>query len=203
MHHGGGSVVRDYSGYHNDGRLYGGVSWQDGPYGWALSLDGVSGNIQVPDSPSLRITDKVTVELWFNARAISGQLTDKHSVGNQYNIYLASGYLPIFRLHFATLGARSILPTGTLLTDTWYHVVGTYDGAYMREYLNGSLIGTPLAVADTLDPFTGKPFEIGSRGQGTLNFFNGLIGATRIYSRALDATETNRHFESTRSIFGV
>src|ERR1700729_1971261 len=50
---GSGATANDLSGYSDNGVLTGGVTWVGGPSGWALKLDGTSGYISIPSSPSL------------------------------------------------------------------------------------------------------------------------------------------------------
>ena len=57
--------ANDHSGNGNDGILHG-LNWTDsGKYGNAVEFKGVAGTwVEVPDSPSLDITDEVSILCW-------------------------------------------------------------------------------------------------------------------------------------------
>ena len=58
---GKGKTAKDNSEFKNDGTLHK-ANWAKGKYGNALSLSGEKGGwVEVPDSPSLDITDEITL----------------------------------------------------------------------------------------------------------------------------------------------
>ena len=66
--------VKDMSGNGNTGIVLGGIEWtKDGKYGNAIDLDGISGCIEIADSPSLASMDGAdaqwTVECWAKTTA--------------------------------------------------------------------------------------------------------------------------------------
>ena len=91
---------------------------------------------------------------------------------------------------------KTVSGTSTLSTDTWYHIVGTYDGENnddkIRIYINGSLEATSSALGG--DFLTGEPTiaHVGrnvNTSSGTRDFyFDGLIDEVAIWDTALDAT---------------
>ena len=48
----------------NNGILYNGVSFASGMVGRAFVFNGTSSYVEVPDSPSLRLTNVLTIEFW-------------------------------------------------------------------------------------------------------------------------------------------
>jgi hypothetical protein len=90
---------------------------------------------------------------------------------------------------------QTISGTTTLSADTWYHIVGTYDGENnddkMRIYINGSLEATSSALGG--DFATGEPTiaHIGrnvNTSAGNRDFyFDGLIDEVAIFDTALSA----------------
>jgi hypothetical protein len=78
-------------------------------------------------------------------------------------------------------------PSGSLPTEEWVHVAGTYDGSTMKIYLDGVL------EASSDDAFTPKtadvPGAIGAALGGTDHFFDGKLDDVRIYNRSLSNSE--------------
>jgi len=58
-----GTTVYDLSGYNNNGTIYGALRVNEG-FVRALSFDGVDDFVEVPDSPSIRLTSNMAFELW-------------------------------------------------------------------------------------------------------------------------------------------
>jgi hypothetical protein len=71
-------------------------------------------------------------------------------------------------------------------TNTWYHVAMTYDGAFLKLYVNGKLDGSAAACGPVLT--SDQPLVIGGESPGPWNF-NGLIDEVSLYDRALSDTE--------------
>ena len=97
-------------------------------------------------------------------------------------------------------------PAASLSHDTWYHVVGTNDGAgNMKFYLNGELVASDVLSWTSLT-MDGGSWLIGGGnafgGQSGL-YGGGKIPLSRLYSKALTAQEVQKNFNSLRGRFGV
>ena len=84
------------------------------------------------------------------------------------------------------------------IADTWYHVVGTYDGTTARIYLNGEAVASGSRTAGS----NSVPFRVGASPRGA-NYNNGDIARAFIYSRALTASEIQQNFVALRGRFGI
>ncbi|HEU4904610.1 MAG TPA: LamG-like jellyroll fold domain-containing protein, partial [Solirubrobacterales bacterium] len=193
---GSGTTAHDLAGIADDGTLEGGASWSpEGKYGGAIDLDGESGRVKIPDADRLDLTGSFTVEAWVRPRS----LEPWSPVFNKYDYTTNSGY---------TLNASNAsgLPVGWLAdsealtatsgeqalpTDQWSYLALTYDGEYLRLYLDGkeaAATESPPAAA------TAKNLVVGKNGlAGT--YFDGLIDEVRVYSRALDQDEVETSLE--------
>jgi hypothetical protein len=88
--------------------------------------------------------------------------------------------------------------------NAWYHVVGTYDGSTVKQYVNAAL-DTQTAYSGT--PQSGGEVRIARRWDSSstdsVNFFPGDISVVRIYNRALTSLEVEQNFDSEKNRFGV
>ena len=204
-HEGTGSVVKDYSPYKNHGSVYGGVTWVDGPWGWALELDGSSGYLLVNDSPSLKNLSAVSVEIWINP-ILDGNAHDivsksRDNLDGSFWLRIRSYYDDI-RFFVRIAGTNYGSPTHALVSGVWQHAVGVYDGSSLYLYYNGDLVGSSSAATGTLS--TDEPLLIGRENvAGYEYYYSGMLALPRIYNLVLSPEEVKHHFESARTLFGV
>jgi hypothetical protein len=83
--------------------------------------------------------------------------------------------------------------------NAWHHIVATYDGSVLRIYRNGSYVSTSSASTGAITN-TVKTLTIGVRGG---NRFDGRIGVTNIYNRALSAADIVQSFNALRGRYGL
>ena len=183
---GSGSTVSDASGNGNTGTISGATWSSAGKYGSALSFNGSSGRVTIPNASSLQLSSGMTLEAWVNPAAVSSTWRDVIEKGNDNYFLMATSD------HSSAPGGGGIIggsygqvfTTSPLPTNTWSFLALTYDGATERLYLNGTQVAslartgaiTSSTNALTLgsDPFYGQ-------------FFNGLLDNIRIYNSALSA----------------
>jgi len=186
LNEGSGPTLVDLTRRGVDASLVGGPTWSSGRDGFALTYSGGSGQYATVSAgaaaAALQPAGQVSVEAW-------GQLAVA-PVGGTYYILVcqySTGYLLTAiggTLYFyAGSGSAS---GGTLTAGGWHQVVGTYDGATVRIYLDGAPVGS--AAATGAIAYSGLPFRIGSDSNGLSNW-NGGIGPVRVWSRALGASE--------------
>jgi hypothetical protein len=84
--------------------------------------------------------------------------------------------------------------------NTWYHIVGTYDGSTVRQYTN-AVLGTTLTYSGT--PQSGGEIRIARRwdesATNNTNFFPGDISIVRIYNKALSQSEVTQNYDAIKS----
>jgi len=215
MNENGGTDVNDNNGNDNPGTLNLGSSgntniadaWVDGISGSAIQFDGVDDRIQIPHSAELAPTYEITVEAWINAKSLGkynnifgkykceerlsgfGLMIDKSDKLN-WHIFTAKDTYESTSPHSKT----------TFALNTWYYVVGTYDGSLMKTYING--------VLDTcVDTLSGPIFNeeadlyIGDidctfDSSGFDSPFDGIIDEVAIYNRSLTAEEIYTHYNA-------
>lgn len=195
MNEGSGTVVGDLSGRGHDGVFATGTpTWTTGKIGGALSF---SGNSAVRASNVLTTGDFSnghTIAAWFNPSAL---------VANT-NIFLNFSSLPYLSTHSSGNRAfhsariagiqRSINGTTILSTNNWYFIVGVFDQATMRVYVNGELDGTAsFAGAESFSAH----LCIGALSC-TSYWANGKIDDVRVYDRALSGNEIRAMYKANK-----
>jgi alpha-tubulin suppressor-like RCC1 family protein len=185
---GSGATAADESGNANTATLNGAAWTASGKFDAALTFDGMDDRADVPDANALDLSTDLTAEGWVYADASSQTrtlLAKEETGGIVYGLFLTSASKVELRVK-AGGTLRSVTSVTSISASTWTHVAGTYDGSYLRVWINGleenSLAATgSIAVSD-------QPLRIG--GDTVLNQpFSGRIDEVRIYSRALIASE--------------
>jgi glucose/arabinose dehydrogenase len=180
---GAGSSVGDASGSGNGGSI-GSATWSTaGKYGNALSFNGTSARVTVPDSPSLRLTNGMTLEAWVFPTTVNGVWRDVIYKGND-NYYLEATSSPGRPVGGGIFGGNygEAYGTSNLVANTWTHLTATYDGTALKLFVNGTQVSSfpssgPIATSNGVLSIGGDPLY----GQ----FFAGRIDDVRIYNRAL------------------
>ena len=185
---GSGATAADSSGYGNNGTIANATWTTSGKYGAALSFNGTSARVSVPDAASLRLTTAMTLEAWVKPSAVTSNWRDVIYKGND-NYYLEgtsdSGGRPAAGGTFGSTGA-TVYAASALATNVWTHLAATYDGAVLRVYVNG-IESSSAPRTGTLATST-NPLEIGGDsifGQ----YFQGAIDEVRVYNVALTPTQ--------------
>jgi hypothetical protein len=194
---GAGTTAYDASGKGNNGTLVNGPKWTNGKFGQALSFDGVDDYVEVPNS-SLLNPDYISVVAWIYPKDITnlGFIVSKGEYAfppyRTYDLLVRDGDI---RWQISRDGNESrelIYPLPS--ANTWYFVVGTYDGNVINLYLNGLLVKTLTNIPGTLYKNT-YPLRIG-RHVTLPGFFKGLIHEVCIYNRALSTDEISWNYKN-------
>ncbi|MFI7639188.1 LamG-like jellyroll fold domain-containing protein [Nonomuraea sp. NPDC049400] len=188
MNEGTGTTVGDASGKSNTGTLSGPTWSNSGKYGKALSFNGTSAYVNVPDSSTLRLTTGMTLEAWLNPATGTGYRTaliKQHASGVAYALWAnADNNRPYTEIVTGT--DQGLLGTASLPVNTWTHLTATYDGTTLRLYTNGTQVASKAVTGGIRGD--AQPLRIGGSSLWG-EYFNGLIDDVRVYNRALTAAE--------------
>ncbi len=191
---GSGIVAGDSSGNNNNGTING-AAWVAGRYGSALSFNGVSNNVAVPNN-SLLSPSTLTIEAWFNPSTVapsSQQIVGKQNVYNEYRLILFGSTIcgQIYdSSHEYTVSSAA---SGVFAqTGIWQLVTMTYDQTNLKLYVNGILVNT-LPLSASINHNT-SPLTIGSNNAG-IYYFSGSIDEVRLYNYALSASDVQSDFQ--------
>ena len=201
---GSGTNAADVSGHHDDGTLEGGAKATSGRFQGALALDGINGQVRVPDSAILDSSD-VTVSAWVNGTAPGAfkYIVAKGANGcaaGSYGLYTGAGGGLRFYASTAMGSSWTMSPdAGTnLWNGQWHNVIGTFDGSTVRLYVDGQQIGsgTPDDNPISYGLVTSNDLLIGNyQGcPGGLDF-PGKIDEVKTFDRALGGGEIRIAYE--------
>jgi hypothetical protein len=158
----------------------------------SASFDGVDDVVSVPDAASLKPAT-ISVEAWVKPNAgvpTYASVLTKTTVNtwsDGYGMLAWNG-----GIDFWVNDDANDVVTAAVSTTSWSHVVGTYDGATIRIYLNGVLADS-FAYAGPFVHST-SPLLIGNAA-GTGNYhWPGGLDEVAVYNRALTATEVAQHY---------
>jgi len=170
---------------------------------YALNLDGKSW-AEVHDNASLDITSAITLEAWVywdNSpdKGLMGKW-DYNSSKASYLLYKQSASR--FIMYVSSNGsALTNQQNVTSISNGWNHLVGVYDGANLKCYLNGVLDGS-IAYSSGIYS-SDAVVEIGRYDEVSSTSYTNQLAQPRIYNRALTATEVARNYNADKSKFGL
>ena len=200
---GSGTIVKDESGYGNDGTIYG-ATWTSGISGKALSFDGRDDYVEIPYTSTLNPTHAITIEGWFKStpgdyRTIAST-GYAWNVGNGWLVRLTRDTEPIM-LHFRLRTTKGIQTVGTyknVENNEWTHFAAIYDGSQMKLYVNSVLDDSAPQTGNILDD--NNPLRIG-RLINQREYFSGIVDEIAIYPRALTSEEIKAHYLAKRASY--
>ncbi|MEE9189420.1 MAG: LamG-like jellyroll fold domain-containing protein, partial [Candidatus Neomarinimicrobiota bacterium] len=135
----------DNSGMTNHGSVNGAELTEDryGNPNSAYHFNGTSDHIRVPVSSSLNFQDAITVNFWMKAEKLYSRESYPISHGNWDNRWKISiNNDPDRRIRWTvktTTGIKDLDSQVRVELDSYYHIVGTYDGSDFDLYINGIL----------------------------------------------------------------
>ncbi len=153
--------------------------------------------------PNLGDLNRWTVEAWFRLDTVLGAgdvtavVCNQFDLGTRLNFSIGTNRAPTNENICVGFfdGAWRTTTGFAAAADVWYHVVGTYDGSTVRQYVDGAL-DTILSYSGT--PQSGGEVRIAARWD-SLNapgdFFPGDIGLVRIWNSALTAQQVQELYD--------
>ena len=201
---GQGTVVYDQSGSGNDGTINGAPLWIEGPFGKALQLNGTSDYVDCGNAESLNITDKVTLSAWVKT-VDAGEPAEGQLGGQNHYVSKSNSYQMKHRTNLLIFAIWDGGPYATRISidnsfnGEWHHVVGTYDGSVLKQYVDGKLEGE-ASHEGSID-LNEWNVEIGKCPGNETQYLNGGIDEVRIYACDLSALQVRDLFMGDASFF--
>ncbi|MBK7944807.1 MAG: LamG domain-containing protein [Flavobacteriales bacterium] len=189
-----GNIAHCWGG--DPGFLAGSTTWAptSGHHQGAARFDGVDDRIILGPCDITTGNNAITISFWAKPDFVTGmertlvaKATGPQLSDHVWSVSFVSGTALRFRLKAGGVSSELSTPPSSIFGGTWHHIAALHDGAQMRLYLNGSLMGTaPKTGLIGLHPQA--PASIGALSTGT-QAFSGWIDDVRIYDRALSEPE--------------
>jgi len=192
---------KDTSGNGNDGTLtnfgaetpWGGAGTAGDPY--KLTFDGVDDIVYLPLLNNVYQSKSLTAEVWASVNYHTGSnygifSTHNSNYTNAFDLRWEGGKVS---LHYYIASTDNLVTTSVHIVDDGllHHIVGTADGSYLRLYIDGSLVGNPVALSvGAVAAMT--THYVGS--DGWLNKIAHTTSSVRIYPFALTATQVAANY---------
>jgi len=205
---GSGTTWTDLAGS-NDGTLTNGPTFDSGN-GGSIVFDGSDDYVTVSATNfNTVLTDAITLETFINLSSTSGyQQIGGGQDNTLYRYTAAFNWNQVgepnklgFDLEAAN-GQVRLVSTSTYTSNSWLHLIGTYDGSTAKFYVNNILEDTDTGTSGNINDFDG--FILGR----DINFsagrvLNGKMACYKVYSRALSPTEITQNHNALKSRFGL
>ncbi len=195
----GGGILRDVSGFRNEGTLTSmdATNWVPGQFGKVLDFDGSADFVDFGDVHDFASTEKRSFSCWIKLDATGttyGLITKQKATSDfaGWNVDVQSDSRVRFQYVESFPGSSLIGVTTAAPIDTanrWYHIVVTYDGSRdisgITIYVDGVSYVSPADENDlTGNIDTAFNMNIGAR-ESAIHFLNGRLDEVRIYNRVL------------------
>jgi hypothetical protein len=187
-----GTTVADATGHGNTATVSG------GPLTFGPQGGNFNGSTQYVSNSTLVSTwPAMTVSVWVNGSDFSGGhrlVANSHTDIDLKGFQLAiggGGTVGGFSVgNGSAYGDASITQTSqTVETGRWYHIVGVYDGATVKCYLQGAQVASTAFTGGTLSAGVGPGLSVGRNPPGNNDYFTGAMFDVRLWDRALSAAE--------------
>jgi hypothetical protein len=188
-----GTTAYDRSTGGNNGTLTNSPTVTEGRSGQALTFNGT--NQYVIGGTGLELLGAWTRSAWVKAPTLSGGTANgiisrganTVSPSRDYLMYFSNSKFSIQRSDGATY--PTVNTSGTYLNNTWYHVVGVFDGTNGTIYVNGVADGAGSLTVSISSAVRSVYIGAVREPAGPLYYANATIDEPRVYNRALSAAE--------------
>jgi hypothetical protein len=153
-------------------------------FGGALSFDGSNDAANIASSTSLEsVNTQVTLEAWI--KPDTGSLTATRAImvrstgANVWQYYINSSA----KLFLWANNIGGFTSTGSVSENVWSHVVVSYDGGFVRFFING-VLDSSVPASGSFQTTSGSNVAIGANSSLASWHFKGLIDEARISNTA-------------------
>jgi len=192
-------VDYDSTSNQNNGKVYGNVNQNaTGKIDGANGFDGSSGTyIDCGDNASLKGMSSLTIETWVKPNAIAGS-----GIFSKWGSWSSGSYIMwqsgtgVISWGVITESTYTSIASGIILqAGQWYHIVGVYDGAQIRLYVNGTQAGPTASITGKIKS-TSDPCYVAK--YSTVNL-NGIMDEVRVSNTTRTASWVSTEYNNQNS----
>lgn len=200
----GPSTWYDISGNTNNGTLTNGPTFSNSNMG-TIVFDGTNDNVQLGTASTFLPTSAITINCWAktNVTQVYKKIFVTVTTGTQsvHGVYFSLGPSPynIYLGIITNIGNQYASTSTDPSTTQFSNFCGTYDGANIRLYLNGTLLATQSQTGTINNGGIGRISGYDNGGE----IWDGNISTFSIYNRALTVTEVLQNYNATKTRFGL
>jgi hypothetical protein len=206
------AIIKDASPFSNHGRDSVSDPSGAGVVGRSNQFNGKTDYIRVPNSASINLNGTMTISAWIKPTGFKGYgaggepsqvnpIVRKGDINpNSFQLCIASGYLAMQLQGGDDEGVKSLKE---LELSKWTHVVGMWDGATVKLFVNGTLSvdkaypkPTPI-IKDTRDLFIGG--RTSDATPSSLDLFQGNLDEIQLSRKARTNEWIHLSFESQKT----
>ena len=207
-YNGSGTTWYDLSGNNRNATLVNTPTFDNTTNGGLFSFDDTS--YEYATIPNIGDQSVFTVEVWCRVhKSLTGKVTsivtNQYNLSDRLNFSIGTNRAPTsYNMSFGYFrsGWNNVNGFAASL-DTWYHLLGTYDGVALKFYKNG-VIDTQVSSSST--PASGGEIRIARRwddvANNSSNFFDGDVSIVRVYSKPLSSVEVTQNYNTEKSRYG-
>lgn len=193
-----GATLKDYTDKAHNGTLQS-VDFVDGIRGKGLNFDGdgKQSYVDISSTNALKTTDNVTVVAWVKPsrdgqdwESIFSFMADAGEEESGYSLTFYNGQWRFMVCTEVQTPNSIVYAPGTdqVKVGEWNHLVGTYDGAMIRFYLNGEEVASKAESGKIDWIYEPLSCRIGMfEGAHETGYFNGALDEVQVLNRAVSA----------------
>ena len=169
----------------------------DATYGTVAYFDDTEAYLSTPTPNELASDNPRTISLWAKRDRVTNQYVYSNgsvdiSNNERFELFLWVDTAKMSAKYANAGDELSSTVSGAFVAGRWFHVVTTYDGTYLRNYVDGVLVGSKSVTLNTSVAFD---FTVGAVEHHYLNLEGSMVDF-RIYDGALDPTAVSELFTS-------
>ena len=171
--------------------------------GGSILLDGTDDYVSVENNVILNPSN-VTVSIWVKRNAYQSSVGSfiRRNYNDSYAIFATfNADTSYFRIYDGTSYPQS--PTIPLPLNVWTNITGTYDGANIKIYKNGTFVGQTVNTTAISYSSSNTQMTIGRDDPVSGRYMSANYGTVLIYNRALTATEISQNYNVSKTRFGL
>jgi len=166
-----------------------------------LNFNGTSSFALVPGNSILQPSSSITIESVFQRNSGRTIMSYSNNNGGAAKTYSFEHQGPI-QGRIVTTSGGTTLSGPTINSDTWYHIILTYDGSLVALYLNGTLVASST-TSGSLSYAADGNLNIGRKNSFDGEYIQGKVQVARVYNRALTQAEITQNYNALKSRFGL